>query len=215
MTNQPDVDLVAGVHLAWVAEDIVVLDLRTDAYILMTGASKHLQPVRNGGGVCGDAVVLDELVAAGLGAPTRGQWRRRPTSAVNYARLLEAAPPLAGLRALAHAMAATVVFKRQNLAALVDIAHRRKGGSPRRDLAAAVRETGVYEAVRPWVPFEGDCLQRSWMLHDRLCRRGLDADWVFGVRTWPFFAHCWVQVGDVVVGDTLNRVRGFTPILAV
>lgn len=39
--------------------------------------------------------------------------------------------------------------------------------------------------------------------------------WVFGVRTWPFAAHCWIQIGDLVVGDVLDRVRGYTPIRAV
>ncbi|WP_368664382.1 lasso peptide biosynthesis protein [Brevundimonas sp. EAKA] len=28
-------------------------------------------------------------------------------------------------------------------------------------------------------------------------------------------AHCWVQVGDRVVGDTRERVSSFTPIMAV
>ena len=215
MTALAEADLVAGVHFAWVDEDIVVLDLRTDAYILITGASALLQPVRNGGGVCGAAAVVDDLVTAGLAARTNRLWRTPLTPAVSDIRLPGDAPPLAALSALAHALAATAAFKRQNLAALVETARRRRSFARRQDLAEAVREAGAFEAVRPWVPFEGDCLQRSWMLHDRLCNRGVDAAWVFGVRTWPFFAHCWVQVRDVVVGDTLNRVGGFTPIMAV
>lgn len=215
MTALAEADLVAGVHLAWVDEDIVVLDLRTDAYILITGASALLQPVRNGGGVCGAAAVVDDLVTAGLAARTNRLWRTPLTPAVSDIRLPGDAPPLAALSALAHALAATAAFKGQNLAALVETARRRRSLARRQDLAEAVRQAGAFEAVRPWVPFEGDCLQRSWMLHDRLCKRGVDAAWVFGVRTWPFFAHCWVQVRDVVVGDTLNRVGGFTPIMAV
>lgn len=214
MTALSEVDLVAGVHLAWVAEDIVVLDLRSDAYILISGGSALLQPVRNGGGVCGEVAVLDDLVAAGLAAPAGNLWRPRLTPAASDAHLPDA-PPIGGLVALAHALVATAAFKRRNLAALVETARLRKSPARRKDLAAAVREAGTFERVRPWVPFEGDCLQRSWMLHDHLCRRGVDVTWVFGVRTWPFFAHCWVQVGDVVVGDTLNRVGGFTPIMAV
>lgn len=215
MTALAETDLAAGVHLAWVAEDVVVLDLRSDAYILITGASKLMQPVRNGGGVSSEVAVLDDLVTAGLAARTNTLWRPRLTPPVSDIRLPVDVPPLAALSAMAHALAATAAFKRQNLASLVETARRRKDAARRRDLAAAVREAGAFESIRPWVPFEGDCLQRSWMLHDRLCKRGVDAAWVFGVRTWPFFAHCWVQVGDVVVGDTLNRVGGFTPIMAV
>ena len=31
----------------------------------------------------------------------------------------------------------------------------------------------------------------------------------------PFSAHCWVQQGDVVLNDTIENVRPFTPIMAV
>jgi len=215
MTDLPDLDLAAEIFMAWVAEDIVVLDIRADAYVLIPDAAKLMQPVRNGGGVRGDAAVLDDLVEAGLAAPTHVRQRRMLAPATSELRLLHTAPPISGLVAFGHALTATAAFKRRNLAALVEAARWRKRGARRADLAGAVREAGAFEAVRPWVPFEGDCLQRSWMLHDHLCRTGIDADWVFGVRTWPFFAHCWVQVGDAVVGDTLNRVRGFTPIMAI
>jgi hypothetical protein len=36
---------------------------------------------------------------------------------------------------------------------------------------------------------------------------------VMGVSGRPFAAHCWVQVGDRVVNDTLDHVILFTPIL--
>ena len=43
---------------------------------------------------------------------------------------------------------------------------------------------------------------------------GIATQWLFGVRTWPFAAHCWLQIGNLVVGDRLERVRFYTPILA-
>ncbi|WP_312062938.1 lasso peptide biosynthesis B2 protein [Brevundimonas sp.] len=48
-----------------------------------------------------------------------------------------------------------------------------------------------------------------------LASRGRGATWVFGVRTWPFSAHCWLQVGDVLLDDDLDRVALYTPIMAV
>ena len=110
MTALAEADLVAGVHFAWVDEDIVVLDLRSDAYILITGASALLQPVRNGGGVCGAAAVVDDLVTAGLAARTNRLWRTPLPRAVSDIRLPGDAPPLAALSALAHALAATAAF---------------------------------------------------------------------------------------------------------
>ena len=41
------------------------------------------------------------------------------------------------------------------------------------------------------------------------------AVWVFGVRTWPFSAHCWLQIGDAVLDDDPERVGIYPPILAV
>jgi hypothetical protein len=36
---------------------------------------------------------------------------------------------------------------------------------------------------------------------------------VIGVKLNPFAAHCWLQVGDVVLNDLPERVAAFTPIL--
>ena len=44
---------------------------------------------------------------------------------------------------------------------------------------------------------------------------GVAADWVFGVRAQPFQAHCWVEVGTLLLSDALECIRGFTPILRV
>jgi len=72
---------------------------------------------------------------------------------------------------------------------------------------------GAARIVRPWVPSEGECLQRAFQLRRLLARRGIAVDWVFGVRTWPFGAHCWLQSGDMLVGDRLERVGRYTPIM--
>lgn len=57
--------------------------------------------------------------------------------------------------------------------------------------------------------------RRSPYLLRRLLRsEGYSPLWIFGVRTWPFGAHCWLQVDDLVIGDTLDRVRFYTPIMA-
>ena len=53
------------------------------------------------------------------------------------------------------------------------------------------------------------------MLRRFLHRRGLDAAWVFGARTWPFAAHCWLQVGDVVINDRIDHVDRFAPVMVV
>jgi hypothetical protein len=44
---------------------------------------------------------------------------------------------------------------------------------------------------------------------------GVFPQWVFGVKTDPFYAHCWVQQGSFVFNDTPDYIRGFSPILVV
>jgi hypothetical protein len=57
------------------------------------------------------------------------------------------------------------------------------------------------------------CLFNSLALLDFLALHGLYPKLVFGVSMRPFHAHCWVQHEDTVVGDTLERVSEFTPIM--
>jgi hypothetical protein len=60
-----------------------------------------------------------------------------------------------------------------------------------------------------------ECLYDSLALLEFLARYGIYPDWVFGVQTRPFAAHCWVQHGDVVFNDTVEHVTGYTPIMVV
>jgi hypothetical protein len=59
------------------------------------------------------------------------------------------------------------------------------------------------------------CLLDSLTLVHFLAAEGIQPEWVFGVKTEPFDAHCWVQHGDVVLNDAPDRVRQYAPILVV
>jgi len=62
---------------------------------------------------------------------------------------------------------------------------------------------------------KNECLYDSLALLEYLARHAIHADWVFGVQTRPFAAHCWVQHGDIVFNDTVEHVGGYTPIMVV
>lgn len=66
-------------------------------------------------------------------------------------------------------------------------------------------------ALRIW-PWKLECLPKSVALRGFLASHGAGADLVLAVKLNPFAAHCWVQIGDVVVGDALEHVCAFTPI---
>jgi len=59
------------------------------------------------------------------------------------------------------------------------------------------------------------CLSDSLAFLSICYASGLSPRLVFGVRTTPFAAHCWVQVDDLVLNDRLEHVRLFTPILVI
>jgi hypothetical protein len=59
------------------------------------------------------------------------------------------------------------------------------------------------------------CLLDSLTLTHYLARYGVFPTWVFGVKTDPFYAHCWVQQGDFVFNDSPDFIKAFSPILVV
>ena len=59
------------------------------------------------------------------------------------------------------------------------------------------------------------CLRNSLALLEFLAAYGVTATWIIGVHTRPFEAHAWVQQAGVVLNDTPDHVRRYTPILTV
>lgn len=73
----------------------------------------------------------------------------------------------------------------------------------------------AFSLLRPFYFRQYRCLFDSLALIEFLARFGHFPSWVFGVKTDPFGAHCWVQDGKHVLNDDFERVRIFTPIMAV
>lgn len=79
----------------------------------------------------------------------------------------------------------------------------------------AMREVLAFERARTVRSAAGRCLPRSIALALCLARRRCRAHVVLGVKLAPFAAHCWVQVDSAVVGDELEEVQRYTPILVI
>jgi Transglutaminase-like superfamily len=58
------------------------------------------------------------------------------------------------------------------------------------------------------------CLLQSLSFANFLSCYGLFPDWVFGVQTRPFAAHCWLQQDRYLLNETPEGVKRFTPIFA-
>lgn len=210
----------AHVHAAAIGEDLVLLDLAGDAYLCLPGAVTSLRPTADLRAVePRDGADAAELRARGLlvDAPQTTPFVPPP-------------PPTAGLPddppgpatcaervALAQAMLELPTrYVSQPLPRLLARAERCAVRRPRvGDPAEVARLASIFRRDAVWLPMSRKCLVRSFVLLRFLQRCGGGAAWVFGVRTWPFGAHCWLQAGPVVLDDAPERLAPYVPILAV
>nr|WP_303694514.1 lasso peptide biosynthesis B2 protein [Brevundimonas subvibrioides] len=213
--HTPDaVSAAEDVYLCKVYEDVVVLDLKADRYLCLLDAGTWLHPQPDGRLILGPDGPTEDLVAADIAVRGFIDRQRRasktPTLELSGSHKTS---PIETLWAALQILEATQVFRRKTLEQLVAAAIRPPDIRGRRTTSA--QAFGAYKHAVTWVPGEGECLQRAFILKRVLAGRGIHADWVFGVRTWPFGAHCWLQIDDMVVGDTLARVSNYTPIMVV
>ncbi|MEZ5973113.1 MAG: lasso peptide biosynthesis B2 protein [Hyphomonadaceae bacterium] len=94
---------------------------------------------------------------------------------------------------------------------------RRKAGLPNGvgDLAEARPVYSRFAAARIWFPASYVCLFDSLALSRFLIGQGVCSDLVFGVRSRPFSAHCWVEVDGVVLDDGGEDCHSFAEIARV
>ena len=202
------------IHAAAVDADLVLLDVNADAYLCLPGAAESW----NGG--AGAKALLDDLVEKGLA--TRSPAPEPAPSVLELPRIdlrngQRRQPTAADLLHLAGAWLDLALHYRGRSLSHILAAVRRRQSSPREasDIAELQRLCQVFATAVVWLPAPGKCLVRSFLLIRFLQRAGQDARWVFGVRTWPFQAHCWVQSGDAALEDAPERLFAYTPILAV
>jgi hypothetical protein len=209
------------VHAVAVDDDAVFLDVARDTYVCVPNVADRL--VLDAGRrvmAVADGAFARELERAGLlsghGASRSPRWPVQPAteSAMTGPFGTPRWPdPLDAARAMADVSCA---YWRQPLAKLVawaDEGATALGGEPPTE--ALLEVVAGFHRWAPYLPAPGKCLLRSFMLLRVLRRHGHDARWVFGVRTWPFRAHCWLQRGGTVLDDDVEPLVALTPILVV
>jgi hypothetical protein len=102
--------------------------------------------------------------------------------------------------------------RRVPLARIVQRFRARK--RPSTEIGAREREIiSLHQAARLLRSGRNRCLADSIALADWLAGRFCFPDLVLGVSTAPFQAHCWLQLGRMVLNDTPDRVASYQPIL--
>ena len=59
------------------------------------------------------------------------------------------------------------------------------------------------------IPVRLECLFHSFFLLHFLAEYGIKADWVFGVRLFPFSAHCWIADGSQLLNEASHAIEDY------
>ena len=212
--------LKSDLHIATVGDDLVCLDANAGEYGLLCGLGRSM-PTPGAGGRLDDLAsnVAASLLEAGLvQQEPSGDLRVDfpPPPAKSWWRAGGGEPSLADrLRFVRAYVNTTPRFWHAPFGGLIATARRGRPAAPSAGTPALWRDMQVFDLLEPLAPFQGECLYRAFLLLAYLRLEGRDASWVFGVRTYPFQAHCWLQVGDILLNDAVERVCAYTPIFAV
>lgn len=209
--------LTTNTYAALPGGDLVLLDLTRGAYSCLPGCGDvlALQPGADGLTIA-DPELRDAL--GSMGAIEAGPSRPRfaaspPRRGLAGARLPAPGPRDVALLATALAQMGAGYWRKPFGAV---IAEAQRGALGLCGDAAKLQHLAlVFRRMLPWVPAQGVCLYRSFLLLTFLRLNGVSASWVFGVQTYAFEAHCWLQAGDLVLDDDAEHARGFMPVLAL
>ena len=220
VSRRCDLAIVPGVHAALVDADLVLLDVRSDAYFCLPGLADDFELRADRRRLAlADPGLARDLLAAGLVSGEMAPAAQAvpiPPHPQRSALCVDYPCPAwgdlgEGLRAMFDLARA---YRGRRLHAILEAVARPSPGIRPQASPAVIEAAARFHRWAPYAPVSGKCLLRSFMLLRLLRAKGLDALWVFGVRTWPFQAHCWLQCEDLVLDDQPDRVRAFTPIMA-
>jgi hypothetical protein len=233
------VHLAAHVHCCSTKNQVVLLDLKRNKYLGLSGADANALARRVVDlPKCDEASrPLDDSAVAGLfqEMSNAGMLSRSGEHGASYPSVAVAAPTAAlidgysdvsihiGARDLAcfatAALSAKLLLRRVSLERIARRIRarrlrRRSDGPP--DIDRLQSLVAGFAKMRTFAfTASNECLFDSLALSEFLSLYRIFPDWVFGVTTNPFAAHCWLQQDAVVINDSPEHVRRFTPIMSI
>jgi hypothetical protein len=223
-------------------QHVVLMDLERDKYVAVVPAdrlaawvrgwpvvSTHVADPPDEGDAAPDGLVSQMLAHGMLVSDPRVGKPAVPVSAARATRSLVEfdldTRPRAGAALLSRFgrsyLQAQLSLKLRPIQTIVETVRDRKtrrvSRDPRpADPARLRRLVGAFTRLRPlFYTLRSACLLDSLTMVHFLGAEGIHPEWVFGVKTEPFDAHCWVQQGEAVLNDAPDRVRQYSPILVV
>ena len=203
------------VRLANVEGDIVLFDILEDEYLAIPrDCAAHVLSALSGEPHDHLDPALVELLESGLLADSSACWHpdagSRP-AALPDPLLPAGRCPIRLLIVFMLATAATYLSYRRGKP-VASFPHREHLAAAAQSPDTMAQIMAQFTWLRGLVPGSGRCLIQSMLLTRFLGDMGIRPELVFGVRTHPFEAHCWVEWGGYVLNDSPDHVSWFTVI---
>lgn len=212
--------LAPGVGFCVAGSDLIFLDVTRDRYFMLRG-ERRAAFERLCAREPNDSEAMANLVETGLFARGDEATAIAPLDVeVPTADLTSAPVPRTRLASITGA-ARSLLWARKavlpgRLAASLDTltAAKRAATGQSDDIRLAALASDYGEARR-WVPIPPRCLVDSLALYRLSLRRGFAPSLIFGVRSNPFAAHCWLQSRSAVLTGTAEEAHNYRPVLAI
>lgn len=202
-------------HFCIISSCVIFLDLASDRYFMLEGAGANCfeRFVHNG------ASGSDHRWLANRGILTQSCSNEMHISvdpALPLSSVFELNLPQPSLWRTAQAVGTVIAFrnclKRRSLQSVLARLAQRRPPIGTADSGTYLAVAAAFNRSKRYVSAHKTCLPRGLAMTHILFGLGIDATLIFGV-TLPFSAHCWVQVGNIVLTDPIDRALGFKPIL--
>jgi hypothetical protein len=207
-------------------EQLVFLDLASDRYQAAPPAcaqafgrlAKTTHPSAE------DLDALTPLLKRGFLVPSEHLHDTAPTSPRKAERSIfdrnRRSPSLWWVgEALAYQMSAMLQLRILPIAKLMHHLRAAKISAIERQHAPNPEHTGrlvaAFLATRQLISAHEKCLRDSIALTQFLLSHDITATLTLGVQMRPFAAHAWVEAHEMILNDTVDRVRPYTPIFRV
>lgn len=212
------VDATRIVSFGEVDQRLVFLDARSDSYFMLEPSEERAFLELFGPT---DSRDNDEVLDGLLG--TEGEChsllRANPPSARNslFDDRSQLTVSLKDLLSVAAAVRQTRrMLQREPLGLVLDLLTAALPSQRAAGDTSTVQTRGrLFAASRKYVPIKPNCLLDSLALLHWLGSDAHGALLVFGAKLEPFFAHCWVQIGDLLLNDRREYVELFKPVRVV
>ncbi len=225
-TSMSGYSLAPGISFCNTGGRHIFLDIRVDRYFCLGPAADRgfARLVAGAPLEAADRMHLSALQRQGLLMPVDGCGLSSISAACTSVRrsLLDemtSPPSLDMLKAAAALLHARWSLRLRSLDRLLSYARSVKADLPPFDLARDEgRLAAIAAAFQKAALLTGalnQCLANSLAISRQARAHGIATDLVLGVKLRPFQAHAWVQAGEVLVSDPVDRVAPFTPILVI